>query len=98
MVTFTDHFYSKYFYGRRAMLSIGNVLPLRGILEGTIICNIEHYVSDHGVFARASMDYAIMITTTLITAPGWGALPAREWPPWLMDVSDISSSFMNWPI
>ena len=26
------------------------------------------------------------------------ATPAEEGPPWLMDVSDISSSFMNWPI
>ena len=54
MVTFADHFYSKYYYGRRAMLSIGNVLPLRGIPKGAIVCNVEHHVSDHGVFVEAS--------------------------------------------
>ena len=58
MVTFADHFYSKYYCGCRATLSIGNVLPLRGILEGAV----EHRVGDRGVFARVSRDYAIMIS------------------------------------
>ena len=61
MVTFADHFYSKYYNGCRAMLSIGNVLPLHGIPEGVVVCNVEHHVGDHGVFTRASRDYAIMI-------------------------------------
>ena len=61
-ITVSDHFYSKYYYGRRAMLSIGNVLPLRRIPEGAIVCNIEHHVGDHGIFARASRDYAIVIS------------------------------------
>ena len=62
MITFADHFYSKYYYGRRATLSIDNVLLLYGILEGAIIYNVEHHVSDRGVFARTSKDYAIMIS------------------------------------
>ena len=44
------------------MLSIDDVLPLRRILEGAFICNIEHHVGDCGAFARASRDYAIMIS------------------------------------
>ena len=62
MVTFADHFYSKYYYGRRATLSIGNVLLLRRIPEGAVVCNIEHHIGAHGVFARVSVDYAIMIS------------------------------------
>ena len=34
------------------MLSIDNVLPLHGIPEGAIVCNIEHHVGDRGVFVR----------------------------------------------
>ena len=62
MIAYVDHFYSKYYYGCRAALSIGNVLPLRGILEGAIVCNIEHHVGDHGTFAEASRDYTIVIS------------------------------------
>ena len=100
------------------MLSIGNVLPLRRILEGAVICNVKHHVSNRGTYAGASRDYAIMISrnTNNGNSTGasrdyaivisrnpdngiWtGAFPAEERPPWLMDVSDISSSFMNWPI
>ena len=62
MITFADQFYSKYYYGRRATLSMGNVLPLRGIPEGAIVYNIEHYVGDRGVFVGASRDYTIVIS------------------------------------
>ncbi|VAI04112.1 unnamed protein product [Triticum turgidum subsp. durum] len=48
--------------GRRATLSVGNVLPLRSVPEGGVICNVEHHVGDRGVFARASGDYAIVIS------------------------------------
>ena len=48
--------------GRRATLSIGDVLPLRGILEGAIIYNVEHHVGDCGVSAGASRDCAIVIS------------------------------------
>ena len=44
------------------MLSIGNILPLHRIPEGAVVCNIEHHASIHGTFARASKDYAIMIS------------------------------------
>ena len=44
------------------MPSIGNVLPLHRILEGAIVCNVEHNVGDRGVLTRASKDYANMIS------------------------------------
>ena len=44
------------------MLSIGDVLPLRGILRVTVVCNVEHHVGDCGAFAEASRDYAIVIS------------------------------------
>ena len=98
MITFADQFYSKYYCGRRAMLSIDNVLPLHGIPEGAIVCNVEHHIGDRGTFAEASRDYAIVISRNPDNDAWTGALPAEERPPWLMDVSDISTSFMNWPI
>jgi len=104
MVTFADHFYCKYYCGHRAMLSIGNVLPLLGIPEGAVVCNVEHHIGDRGVFTKASGDYAIMIShnpnnDTSRQGSSWtGTLSTKVWPPWLMDVSDISSTFMNWPI
>ncbi|RYR50696.1 hypothetical protein Ahy_A07g037327 isoform C [Arachis hypogaea] len=48
--------------GKKATLVVGNVLPLRSIPEGAVICNVEHHVGDRGVFARASGDYAIVIS------------------------------------
>ncbi|KAF5454550.1 hypothetical protein F2P56_024206 [Juglans regia] len=48
--------------GKKANLMVGNVLPLRSIPEGAVVCNVEHHVGDRGVFARASGDYAIVIS------------------------------------
>ncbi|KAK8310878.1 hypothetical protein V6Z12_D02G213400 [Gossypium hirsutum] len=48
--------------GKKATLMVGNVLPLRSIPEGAVVCNVEHHVGDRGVFARASGDYAIVIS------------------------------------
>ncbi len=45
-----------------AELAIGNILPLGQIPEGTVICNIENKVGDCGKMARASGDYAIIIS------------------------------------
>ncbi|MFQ6636639.1 hypothetical protein Gotur_013695, partial [Gossypium turneri] len=38
--------------GKKATLMVGNMLPLRSIPEGAIVCNVEHHVGDRGVFAR----------------------------------------------
>jgi len=41
---------------------IGNILLLCRIPEGAIVYNIEHHIDDRGSFARASRDYAIVIS------------------------------------
>jgi len=48
--------------GKKANLMVGNVLPLASIPEGAVVCNVEHHVGDRGVLARASGDYAIVIS------------------------------------
>jgi len=47
--------------GRKAALTIGNVLPVGILPEGTIICNVEQNPGDRGSFARASGNYATII-------------------------------------
>ena len=96
MVTFANHFYSKYYCGNRTTVSIGNVLPLCGIPEAAIICNVEHHVDDRVTFARASRDYAIMTSRNPNNDTSMRMLPTKVWPPWLVDVFDISSNLMNW--
>jgi large subunit ribosomal protein L8e len=54
--------------GKKANLIMGNVLPLRSIPEGSIICNVEKHVGDRGSFARASGDYVTSLVTILIMA------------------------------
>jgi large subunit ribosomal protein L8e len=48
--------------GRRATVAIGNVLPLSQLPEGAVVCNVEQRVGDRGALARASGDYAIVIS------------------------------------
>eukprot|EP01006_Ploeotia_vitrea_P015882 TRINITY_DN46249_c0_g1_i1.p1 TRINITY_DN46249_c0_g1~~TRINITY_DN46249_c0_g1_i1.p1 ORF type:complete len:256 (+),score=-7.10 TRINITY_DN46249_c0_g1_i1:56-823(+) len=50
------------FSGKKAALAIGNILPIGQIPEGTVICNIESHVGDCGKMARASGDYALIIS------------------------------------
>jgi len=52
----------QYIYaGKKAALTIGNVLPLVSMPEGTIVCNIEERPGDRGSIARASGNYAVII-------------------------------------
>lgn len=66
------------FCGKKAALTVGNVLPLSSVPEGTIVCNIEARVGDRGAFARASGGFAIVVThdedkgTTRIRLPSGG--------------------------
>ena len=78
MITFSDQFYSKYYYGHRATLSISNVLPLLRIPEGAIICNVEYHVSDSGVFTGMSRDYAIVISRNPNNDTWMGGAPRRR--------------------
>jgi len=48
--------------GKKAQLKIGNVLPLGGLPEGTVISNCEERPGDRGRLARASGDYATIIS------------------------------------
>jgi large subunit ribosomal protein L8e len=45
-----------------AGLTVGNVLPLSAMPEGTIICNVEGKPTDRGEYARASGNYATIIS------------------------------------
>jgi large subunit ribosomal protein L8e len=48
--------------GKKADLTVGNILAVGTLPEGTIICNVEGKTGDRGIFARASGDYAIVIS------------------------------------
>ena len=50
--------------GKKATLTVGNVLPVSQCPEGTIICNIEEKVGDRGALARTSGNYATIIGHT----------------------------------
>jgi large subunit ribosomal protein L8e len=48
--------------GKKAELAVGNIIPVGDIPEGTVICNIEAKAGDCGKMARASGDYAIIVS------------------------------------
>jgi len=47
--------------GSKASLTVGNILPVNAMPEGTIISNVEAKQGDRGVLARASGTSAIII-------------------------------------
>ena len=47
-----------------ANLSIGNVMPVQQMPEGTVVSNLEGKIGDCGQFCRASGTYAIIIGHT----------------------------------
>lgn len=49
------------YFGKKATLNIGNVLPVGSLPEGTIICNTERYPGDRGKLAKASGEYCTVI-------------------------------------
>ncbi|XP_002740227.1 large ribosomal subunit protein uL2 [Saccoglossus kowalevskii] len=48
--------------GKKASLQIGNVLPVSQMPEGTIVCNVEEKTGDRGKLARASGNYATVVS------------------------------------
>jgi len=48
--------------GSKATLTVGNILPVSGLPEGAIICNLESKHADRGTLARASGNYATIIS------------------------------------
>jgi large subunit ribosomal protein L8e len=47
--------------GAKASLSVGNILPVNAMPEGTIVSNCEGKLGDRGSFARASGTSAVVI-------------------------------------
>lgn len=47
--------------GKKAALTIGNIMPLGEMPEGTIVCNVEAKKGDRGKLGRASGDYVTVI-------------------------------------
>eukprot|EP01006_Ploeotia_vitrea_P047169 TRINITY_DN67100_c7_g3_i1.p1 TRINITY_DN67100_c7_g3~~TRINITY_DN67100_c7_g3_i1.p1 ORF type:complete len:270 (+),score=21.76 TRINITY_DN67100_c7_g3_i1:36-812(+) len=47
--------------GKNAQINVGNVLPLKKLPEGSIICNLEGKEGDRGTLVRASGCFAILI-------------------------------------
>jgi len=48
--------------GKKAQIKVGNVLPLKSMPEGTIVCNSEERAGDRGKLARASGGYATIVS------------------------------------
>jgi len=48
--------------GKKAQLTVGNVMPLGSMPEGTIVCNLECKTGDRSSYARASGNYAVVVT------------------------------------
>ncbi|OAF71277.1 hypothetical protein A3Q56_00950 [Intoshia linei] len=48
--------------GTKASIRIGNVMPVGNLPEGTIICSIEEKVGDRGKLAKASGNYATVVS------------------------------------
>lgn len=47
--------------GKNATLTVGNVLPLGSVPEGTVITNVEEQPGDRGVLGRTSGNYVTVI-------------------------------------
>jgi ribosomal protein L2 len=50
------------FFNDSANLTVGNVLPLGSMPEGTIVCNVEEKFGDRGALARSSGNFATIIS------------------------------------
>lgn len=52
----------QYIYaGKKATLTIGNIVPVEKLPEGTVICNVESIYGDRGALARASGESAVIV-------------------------------------
>merc|ERR1712012_717914 len=47
--------------GKKSQITIGNIMPVGNMPEGTIVCNLEEKAGDRGKLARASGNYATVI-------------------------------------
>jgi large subunit ribosomal protein L8e len=52
----------KFIYaGKNAALTIGNILPLHAVPEGTVLTNVEDKAADRGALGRTSGNYVTVI-------------------------------------
>ena len=58
MLCFDFAFFSA---GKKANLTVGNVLPLGSVPEGTVVTNVEEKMGDRGVLGRTSGNYVTVI-------------------------------------
>jgi large subunit ribosomal protein L8e len=47
--------------GKNAALTVGNVLPLGSVPEGTVVSNVEEKVGDRGALGRTSGNYVTVV-------------------------------------
>jgi large subunit ribosomal protein L8e len=47
--------------GKNANLTVGNVLPLGAVPEGTVVTNVEEKTGDRGTLGRTSGNYVTVI-------------------------------------
>jgi large subunit ribosomal protein L8e len=47
--------------GKNATLTVGNILPLGSVPEGTVVTNVEEKVGDRGTLGRTSGNYVTVI-------------------------------------
>eukprot|EP00892_Ulva_mutabilis_P007148 jgi/Ulvmu1/4805/UM020_0090.1 len=62
--------------GKKAQLTIGNIKPVGELPEGTIVCNLEAKQGDRGTLARASGDFALIVSHNLDTGFSRVKLPS----------------------
>jgi len=63
MVAAEGLYTGQYIYcGKKATIAVGNVLPVGQMPEGTVICQVEEKAGDRGKLARASGNYATIIS------------------------------------
>eukprot|EP00343_Euplotes_focardii_P006586 CAMPEP_0205818666 /NCGR_PEP_ID=MMETSP0206-20130828/669_1 /ASSEMBLY_ACC=CAM_ASM_000279 /TAXON_ID=36767 /ORGANISM="Euplotes focardii, Strain TN1" /LENGTH=255 /DNA_ID=CAMNT_0053111267 /DNA_START=91 /DNA_END=858 /DNA_ORIENTATION=- len=62
--------------GKKAKLTIGNVLPIGSMPEGTTISNVEEKPGDRGKLSRASGDYASIVSHNKETGMSRVRLPS----------------------
>ncbi|MEM1508769.1 MAG: 50S ribosomal protein L2 [Thermofilaceae archaeon] len=61
------------YYGAKAPVNVGSILPIGKIPEGSMVCNVEIHPGDGGKLARSSGTYAVVLAhrdgKTLIQLP-----------------------------
>uniref|UniRef100_A0A8I4A5K6 60S ribosomal protein L8 n=1 Tax=Callithrix jacchus TaxID=9483 RepID=A0A8I4A5K6_CALJA len=79
--------------GKKAQLNIGNVLPVGTMPEGTIVCCLEEKPGDRGKLARASGNYATVISHNPETKKTRVKLPSGS----KKVISSANRAVVGWP-